>query len=90
MKLQVQPIIIVDNTIYHIINPLIITNVNSILMIEQHYKLLIELVMIGESEKCGGIHSGIPPTDINQLPIIQFGDEQQYRNKTKLFLMLVP
>ena len=44
MKRQVQLMIMVENNIHRIINLQIITNVNSIVMIEQ--KILTELIMI--------------------------------------------
>ena len=47
VKRQVQPMIIVDNMIHHIINlnhMLIVTNVNTIVIIEQQNKLLRELI----------------------------------------------
>ena len=53
VKHQVQPTIILDNMMHRIINLslLIISNANSIAMIEQHNKILIELIMIGEKWK---------------------------------------
>ena len=51
MKRRVQPMIIVENMIHNIINLLIITNVISIVLIEQHIKLLTELIVIGKKWK---------------------------------------
>ena len=48
---QVQPMIIVDTMIYQIINLnqlLIITNFNSVVIIEQHIKLITELFIINK------------------------------------------
>ena len=50
VKRQVQSIIIVDSTIYRIIELQVITNTKSIVMIEQQNNLLIELVVI--KKKC--------------------------------------
>ena len=50
VKRQVKPMIIVDSRIHLITNLPIITNVNSIVIIEQHNKILAELIMIGK--KC--------------------------------------
>ena len=38
--------------------------------------------MIGKNWKRGSIRSGIPSPSIMQLPIIPFGNEHQYSNKT--------
>ena len=82
MKRQVLPIIIVDNKIHRIINLLIITNVNSIVMIEQHNKILTEIITIRKNWKnIGSIHSVIPSPDIKKLPIITLGKKHQYSKK---------
>ena len=47
MNRQVPKMIIVDNKIHHNIKLLVITNVDSIVMVEQQNKVLIELIMIG-------------------------------------------
>ena len=51
-------------------------------MIEQHNKLLTELVMLDKNGKRGIIHSGIPSPDMKQFPIVPLGNEPHYRNKT--------
>ena len=51
MKIQVPPMIIVDNSIHRIINLIVRTNFKSIPMIEQQNKILKELIMIGKTGK---------------------------------------
>ena len=51
MKRKVQPMIILDKSIHRIINLLIITNFNSIVMTEQQNKILTYLIMITKSGK---------------------------------------
>ena len=46
-KHQVPPMIIVEHNRDHIINLYLITNVNSIVMIEQHKRFPPEMCMIG-------------------------------------------
>ena len=92
VKHQVQPMIIVDNMIHHIINLnlLIITNIKSVVMIEQHNKLPTELIMVGKSGKCGIIHSGIPSPYINNCQLFHWVMNRIIGRKTQFFLLVIP
>ena len=89
MKHQVQPVIIVNNKIRCNINLLVITNVNSIVMIEQQRKFISEIFMIGVNEKHGSNNNEITTSNIKHVPIITFGNEQQYRDWVQIFLLVV-
>ena len=74
--------IIVDNKINFIINLLLITNVNSILMIEQQY---VPSINVHDKEKVGNqsnINRGIPIPYKKQVRVIPFGNEQMYRKNS--------
>ena len=85
MKRQVQPMIIVENKIHRIIELQIITYVNIIIIVEQKIKCFTEIIMIGNNNIYGSIHSGTPTPEIKQVPVIPFGDEQKYRGGNPTF-----
>ena len=72
--------IVMDNKIHRIINLLVITNVNGIIMIEQQSKLRTELIMTEENGKPTSIHSVIPTPYIKSLPVIPFDNEHKCMN----------
>ena len=43
------------------------------------------MILIGGNEKYFIIHSGIPTPDIEQAPVIPFGNKQQYRGVITTF-----
>ena len=78
---------IVDNRIHRIINLLIITNVNGIVMIEQQKKFLTELIMIGGN--CKNMVVLIveyQPPILNKWQLFHLVNEYTYRVKSNCFI----
>ena len=69
MNHQVPPIIIVENNINWIINLLIITNVNSIVIIKQQNKLLTQMWNIGKMNNGSRIHHIIQTPNMKKFQL---------------------